>query len=343
MNFMADNINDVRSRTTDVLKVSDMTLDEYLDCIEMDQVRPDEIALFYLAMQHSVHVKVILKRGYWSTGEECSEDDYALVLVYVGQNVWRDTVPGAAKHDDSRPVRSPRAYVRKDTELSTLLGSKYKRQSRQEEDRERKSVTLQENTKGKLLSLSYSIPKTRPVAVVQRWCHLCRDRFVSLRLLNWHMIEVHEQMYQCDICGDTLASRETLRRHKSVQHSDADKPFKCSQCTKSFLFRSHLASHVRTHSTEHRHVCPAGKCGRKFKHKGDLKHHFIAKHESPDQKLKCAKCPLTFQTNKLLKLHAVIHEPPARRCQYCEEVFHWHSQLRNHVTRTHLDKSSLKF
>lgn len=155
-----------------------------------------------------------------------------------------------------------------------------------------------------------------------------------MHILNRHMIEVHEQMFQCDRCGQTLSCRESLRRHQAG-HDSGEKPIKCLKCPKSFLFVSHLRSHMRTHSSTKDHVCPAGNCGKTFKHKGDLKHHFAAKHEAPDELKQCRKCPLTFQTIKLLRLHSVIHQPPARRCPHCEEVFHWHSQVRNHVRNHH--------
>lgn len=175
VNFMADNMHDVSRRGKSVFQVNGRTFGEYIDALETDEVRADEVAIFFLAIMHSIHVKIILKRGYWATSDQCREEDFAIVLVYVGDNVFRDTTEGAAMHNSSRPVRSPKPYIRKSSQFATLLGRKYRKDHIVKQDSP-DAVTLQENKRGMLQSTSYAIQKKRKaIGVVQRYCHLCRE------------------------------------------------------------------------------------------------------------------------------------------------------------------------
>eukprot|EP00088_Acartia_fossae_P056757 TRINITY_DN6610_c0_g1_i3.p1 TRINITY_DN6610_c0_g1~~TRINITY_DN6610_c0_g1_i3.p1 ORF type:complete len:146 (-),score=35.80 TRINITY_DN6610_c0_g1_i3:337-774(-) len=57
-----------------------------------------------------------------------------------------------------------------------------------------------------------------------------------------------ENVHRCDMCGQTLSSRNSLKRHMRT-HSD-ERPFKCSHCPNTYKAMESLKRHMKTSHPE---------------------------------------------------------------------------------------------
>eukprot|EP00088_Acartia_fossae_P056756 TRINITY_DN6610_c0_g1_i2.p1 TRINITY_DN6610_c0_g1~~TRINITY_DN6610_c0_g1_i2.p1 ORF type:complete len:153 (-),score=38.96 TRINITY_DN6610_c0_g1_i2:62-520(-) len=57
-----------------------------------------------------------------------------------------------------------------------------------------------------------------------------------------------EEVHRCDLCGQTLSSRNSLKRHMRT-HSD-ERPFKCSHCPNTYKAMESLKRHMKTSHPE---------------------------------------------------------------------------------------------
>ena len=60
--------------------------------------------------------------------------------------------------------------------------------------------------------------------------------------------------YECNQCGQTFNSMDSLKKHKLYNHSD-EKPFVCPHCSSSFKGSENLKIHIRTHTGEKPYNC----------------------------------------------------------------------------------------
>ncbi|XP_064814712.1 zinc finger protein 37-like [Oncorhynchus masou masou] len=154
-----------------------------------------------------------------------------------------------------------------------------------------------------------------------------------------------------------------LRGHKTfsrkagldglVEHlpiHDAERPFVCSQCCRTFTFKSNLTRHMRFHSDARPYVC--SQCGQGFKisahlpHDGpqsymSLKYHRLS--HTGERPLSCPECPMTFARPHTLMVHRRQHtgETPFS-CQDCGKRFKQWCKLKEHVRRKHTGEKPYK-
>ncbi|KAG7297915.1 hypothetical protein JYU34_018670 [Plutella xylostella] len=172
-------------------------------------------------------------------------------------------------------------------------------------------------------------------------CDHCGKSTTSRPALMKHL-EIHgDKKFACEVCGYTSHTIEVMRRHV-LRHTD-EKPFKCSQCPRSFIqsaqLRRHMESHLnflckecdktfrsharlQIHMREHNGLapllcsfedCPYSK--RQFSSEQIFIDHMKA-HE--DRKFQCTVCHKKYATEINLKRHTSTHElERPRRCMYC--------------------------
>ncbi|XP_035253777.1 zinc finger protein 570-like isoform X1 [Anguilla anguilla] len=132
-------------------------------------------------------------------------------------------------------------------------------------------------------------------------------------------------------CGDLnhhgdMNSENNMTRifQKSISSS---KPYKCTQCEKCFIRKSHFDIHLRIHSGEKPYSCI--QCGKCFSKVYNLStHQRIHTGEKP---YKCTQCEKCFSTKSALTKHLRIHtgEKPYK-CPQCGKCFSETSHLNCH-------------
>ena len=115
---------------------------------------------------------------------------------------------------------------------------------------------------------------------------------------------------------------------KAATNLMCEKPYACSQCGKSFAWRSRLANHLRTHSGEKPYAC--SECGKSFAQKRYLTKHL--RLHSGEKPFSCSQCGKSFAWRSSLTNHLRTHsgEKPYV-CSQCGESFGHQSNLAKHI------------
>ncbi|KAM3847914.1 zinc finger protein 213-like [Vipera latastei] len=144
-------------------------------------------------------------------------------------------------------------------------------------------------------------------------------------LPNHTSIDAEEKPYKCSECGKSFNQADHLISHKKT-HS-AQKRFTCRECGKSFCNNQSLRSHERKHTGERPYKCT--ECGKSFSCSSNLTSH--KRIHTGEKPYKCMECGKTFIHSSYLNSHKRIHtgEKPYQ-CVDCGEGFRWNCDLTSH-------------
>lgn len=112
-----------------------------------------------------------------------------------------------------------------------------------------------------------------------------------------------------NICNQQKRGPGRPRKHPN----SLDKKYVCERCNKSFNVRSHLESHMVTHTGEKKYICST--CGNKFTQSSSLRNHVIALHTRNFPHV-CNICGKGFLLPSQLKKHKGLVHPDRLRTSH---------------------------
>uniref|UniRef100_A0A8C6WGQ1 C2H2-type domain-containing protein n=1 Tax=Neogobius melanostomus TaxID=47308 RepID=A0A8C6WGQ1_9GOBI len=108
----------------------------------------------------------------------------------------------------------------------------------------------------------------------------------------------------------------------------AENPFQCMDCGKSFRWSSRLTHHQRSHNNERPYRCNL--CPKAFKGSSALLYH--QRSHSGEKPYKCQECGKAFKRSSLLQVHQSVHTGVRTfLCPYCPLTFKWSSHYQYHL------------
>ncbi|XP_062300139.1 zinc finger protein 345-like isoform X2 [Scomber scombrus] len=136
-------------------------------------------------------------------------------------------------------------------------------------------------------------------------CQDCGRTFTSSSLLKNHRyVHSSERPFKCTQCKKTYKRPKDLHRHVLIHSSSGVPAFACTLCEKKFMSHSTLAKHKRRHNGEKQFVCTH--CDKRFWTNSDLKSHmFIHTGERP---YACTLCDKKFTQPYVLTVHLRMHK-----------------------------------
>ncbi|XP_041664494.1 zinc finger protein 37-like [Cheilinus undulatus] len=111
--------------------------------------------------------------------------------------------------------------------------------------------------------------------------------------------------------------------------SDNDKKsHSCSQCSKTFTKKCHLATHMGTHKKEEPFNCP--ECEKKFNQKITRNIHMLV--HTGEKPYNCSECNKKFNQKFHLITHMLMHtKVKPFSCSECNKTFNYNSKLTSHM------------
>nr|XP_060616429.1 zinc finger protein 391-like [Anolis sagrei ordinatus] len=155
---------------------------------------------------------------------------------------------------------------------------------------------------------------------------VCRRNFSCRPNFDSHM-SIHTEGVYSKINEWEKISRVSKDQFSHPANQKSHKPFKCSDCGKSFTGKRQLTCHQATHTGETPFQC--SECGKAFSQK--LRLTFHQRIHSVDTQLKCLECGKSFSQKTDLIRHQRVHtgEKPFT-CMECGRSFSQKTDLSSH-------------
>ncbi|SPP81428.1 zinc finger protein 37-like [Drosophila guanche] len=165
-----------------------------------------------------------------------------------------------------------------------------------------------------------------------------------------------ELPYKCPKCPKSFQhkNQHTLHIRTHMLADTADKPFKCTDCSKAFSILYCLKIHAREHSAERPLQCPL--CSKSFKGRADLLAHNRT-HKATSKldgdttphirgtPYECTRCLKLFKMKHHLQVHMRSHtgERPYK-CTQCPKTFRYKDKsYHNHIlSHTNDEKQAIR-
>lgn len=170
-------------------------------------------------------------------------------------------------------------------------------------------------------------------------CRYCDVVFSDALSCSEHEQSGHHPVYpyECVACSFKTDQHPTLIYHIKQAHN-MEKPFLCTQCTKTFVRRSDLRKHTFVHAGIRLFSCDI--CKKSFTRNTNLTKHKRT-HSEKSKTWKCSLCPKSFYNNSELSRHVEIHmDRKSFNCKHCNQAFVRRDQLEIHQ-KTHIESKPI--
>ncbi|XP_041564440.1 zinc finger protein 333 isoform X3 [Drosophila elegans] len=157
-------------------------------------------------------------------------------------------------------------------------------------------------------------------------CPQCTKN-IHKRSLKRHLrTHIQDRPYKCSQCSKSYTSHSQLKLHLKT-HS-GERAFKCSVCSKTFNQKSHLGPHLRIHTGERPYKCSI--CSNSFTLNSTMLSHM--RTHSEERPFGCSQCPKAFRQKAGLRGHMITHsQERPYSCSHCLTTCRTKSNLKKHM------------
>lgn len=139
--------------------------------------------------------------------------------------------------------------------------------------------------------------------------------------------------YKCTQCTKTFANSSYLSQHTRIHLGI--KPYRCEVCHRKFTQLSHLQQHIRTHTGDKPYKCRHPGCQKAFSQLSNLQSH--SRCHQTDKPFKCNSCYKCFVDETALLEHIPKHKESKHLkthiCQYCGKSYTQETYLTKHMQK----------
>lgn len=139
--------------------------------------------------------------------------------------------------------------------------------------------------------------------------------------------------YKCTQCSKSFANSSYLSQHTRIHLGI--KPYRCEICQRKFTQLSHLQQHIRTHTGDKPYKCRNAGCVKAFSQLSNLQSH--SRSHQTDKPFKCNSCYKCFVDEPALLEHIPKHKESKHLkthiCQYCGKSYTQETYLQKHMQK----------
>lgn len=176
-------------------------------------------------------------------------------------------------------------------------------------------------------------------------CDYCDYAATQKSPLTQHVKIIHKkdkaEVYHCNNCDFKTYHKNYLTKHKKRHEGYNSHRFACTSCSKGFMKRFELESHILTNHPENIHLITGeikycNLCTYKTLNATHLTKHMFTHTRDIIKKYSCSECGYSTNNKNHLKQHILTHgKEQLYLCTECKKRFNQKNQLDAHIVSKH--------